>query len=82
MAIQVIEESEPTVSNDALCDLCMYEIQKRMVDIGMLKEDKKPVQEQVTDMFLLCKKLVEMHSVDQDLIADRIQAIEETVKNR
>jgi hypothetical protein len=82
MAIQVIEESKTTVSNDALCDLCMYEIQKRMVDIGMLKEDRKPVNDQITDMFLLCKKLVEIHSIDQDLIAQRIQVIEETVKNR
>ncbi len=87
VGIQVIEDNEQVtneqvISDDSIYDHCMYEIQKRMVDIGLMREENQATHAEVTDMFLLCKKLVEIQGVDDKLLAERLKSVDTTFNEK
>ena len=75
MGIHVVSDAG-TVSKQETYSQLMYEIQRRMVDIEMLRDQKKPIHEPVADMVILAEKLCELEGIDKSFISDRRDEVE------
>ncbi len=70
MVIKVVSNSE-TVSKEHVYSQIMFEIQKRMVDIELNRDQSRPIDQEIADMMHLTTKLSEIECVDSLVIEER-----------
>jgi hypothetical protein len=79
MGIQVVSETN-TISKIDTYKQIMFEIQTRMVDIEMNREQKKEIHNEVADMVHLVNKLSDLEGVDNTILNDRKEKIDTIFK--
>ena len=79
MGIQILSDAK-SVSKIENYNQIMFELQKRMVDIEMNRDQKKPIQNEIADMVILTQRLSETENVDSKLIDERKNIVDEALK--
>ena len=75
MGIQILTDAK-SVSKEENYNQIMFEIQKRMVDIEMNRDQKKAIHNEIADMVILINKLSETEDINNELLEERKSDIE------